>query len=206
MENQMFMLVNPTRTHTASAPLIGITGKAGSGKDTLGTVIKADFRSIEHHSFAGPLKRMICEMLECTREQLEDRDLKENSLGFIKQSPRELMLSLGTEWGRDTVDHDLWVKIQKRNWHELMAINEAEGGDPCGHFYTDVRFDNEAEWIREEGGVIIEVRRMGNSLQPDSAKEHRSEAGINPGLVDAIVKAPAGDIDGLQKMGLRAIM
>jgi hypothetical protein len=44
---------------------------------------------------------------------------------------------------------------------------------------TDVRFDNEAAAIRDEGGFIIEVVRPGDGCLSKTASQHASEAGIS---------------------------
>ena len=56
--------------------LIGLTGKAGSGKDTVadGLVKSNGYRKI---AFADVLKDMICALLSVTREKIEDRRFKE---------------------------------------------------------------------------------------------------------------------------------
>jgi len=78
-----------------TSPLIGISGHIGSGKDTVGLIIKyltcplaknksfqewcADGFSAsewEVKKFAGKLKDMVCLLIGCTREQLEDSDFK----------------------------------------------------------------------------------------------------------------------------------
>lgn len=88
--------------------IIGISGKAGSGKDTVAIIIQylvyidkhyplsttltdfidstsykgkerlSDFKIVR---FADSLKDFVCSILGCTREQLEDRDFKEKGLG-----------------------------------------------------------------------------------------------------------------------------
>lgn len=81
--------------------LIGINGKIGAGKDTVGKIIqyltnpfdrdmKTEFNLNEDYSagnkwqikkFADKLKDITCLILGCTREQLEDREFKEKELG-----------------------------------------------------------------------------------------------------------------------------
>ena len=86
--------------------LIGISGKIGSGKDTVGKIIQSlvakdygvyksqlDFiqsdgdwvrqkqSGIVIKKFADTLKDMVCMLLGCTREQLEDHDFKNTELG-----------------------------------------------------------------------------------------------------------------------------
>ena len=82
--------------------LIGISGKMGSGKNLVCTIIQgltaAKKHNIENPSFewikkyyinsiweqkafAGKLKDMVCMLIGCTREHLEDREFKEKELG-----------------------------------------------------------------------------------------------------------------------------
>ena len=86
--------------------VIGISGKIGSGKDTVGNIVqylssgldKTDVSfeefvsrlpklptsynsTFEVKKFADKLKDIVCMIIGCTREQLEDRDFKEKSLG-----------------------------------------------------------------------------------------------------------------------------
>jgi len=92
--------------------IIGISGKIGSGKDTVGEIIQylsdretlnpkfkaeiseydfnnfleAGYNSPEYNSwevrkFAGKLKDIVCLLIGCTREQLEDIDFKNSELG-----------------------------------------------------------------------------------------------------------------------------
>ena len=82
--------------------LIGISGKMGSGKNLVCTIIQgltaAKKHNIENPSFewikkyyinsiweqkafAGKLKDFVCILIGCTREQLEDQDFKNKELG-----------------------------------------------------------------------------------------------------------------------------
>lgn len=79
--------------------IIGTSGKAGSGKDTVGNIINyltsvhkdngyndnIDYSkletSFEIKKFADKLKDIVCILIGCTREQLEDREFKEKELG-----------------------------------------------------------------------------------------------------------------------------
>ena len=90
--------------------IIGISGKIGSGKDTIGKIIqylntiKKDYgehytleqylennslasKWLENHSnwetkkFADKLKDIVCLLINCTREQLEEQEFKNKELG-----------------------------------------------------------------------------------------------------------------------------
>lgn len=174
--------------HTAPKPLIGLHGRARSGKDTVGEDLLQWFApNLTLCKFAHTLKRMLASMLMVPLEKMEDNDWRETPLPDIGKTPRELMLSLGTEWGRGMVHPDLWVLMEKRgSWASNLS----------GSLYTDVRFDNEAEWIRSEGGVIIEVVRF--DQDGSDGPQHRSEAGISPRYISRTVGAHKGDVAGLR--------
>ena len=62
--------------------LIGISGKIGSGKDTVGSILQ-DYSDNDYQikKFADKLKEIACLLIGCTRKQLEDREFKEKELG-----------------------------------------------------------------------------------------------------------------------------
>ena len=153
--------------------LIGLTGNAGSGKDTVARYLesKYGFWSI---SFAGPIKDMICALLGCTREQLEDREWREQPLShevFGAKSPRQLMQTLGTEWGRHVVHKDIWVN---------KALETARLMSNPNIVITDVRFDNEAFAIHDDDGIVIRINRK----DAQAVAAHASEAGVSGELID----------------------
>lgn len=140
--------------------IIGIAGPAGSGKDTLALAFtELGFARV---SFATPIKDALNAMFGFEPEQWEDREWKEAELEEFGVSPRHLAQTLGTEWGRQFVADDLWVRL---------ALNKA---DDERIVISDVRFDNEADAIRQAGGLIVHLKRPGCA----PVKEHVSEAGI----------------------------
>jgi len=62
--------------------IISISGKSGSGKDTVGKIIqdltKEDWQI---KKYSDKLKDIVCILIGCTREQLEDQEFKETPLG-----------------------------------------------------------------------------------------------------------------------------
>ena len=62
--------------------IISISGKIGVGKDEVARIIlEATSYKFIVRRFADSLKDMVCILLGCTREQLEDREFKETELG-----------------------------------------------------------------------------------------------------------------------------
>jgi hypothetical protein len=68
----------------------------------------------------------------------------------VGKTARELLISLGTTWGRDAVDPDVWVKAAR------ATVAKALRTSPLVVF-DDLRMPNEAAMIAEMGGVLVHV-------------------------------------------------
>ncbi len=154
--------------------IIGITGRARSGKDTLAHFL------VDHHGYvrvglADPLRGFVSTITGLTTEELTDSSLKEAPLPWLGGiSPRRMMQTLGTEWGRDLVDDQLWLKVAQR------AIEKAQRNGAPGVVIPDVRFDNEAEMVRAMGGEVVLLTRDGTA----AVEAHSSESGVSEHLID----------------------
>jgi len=159
--------------------LIGIAGTAGSGKDTLADQLVRQ-HEFDKRGFSDPLKAGIQAMFALTPNVWGSREYKETPLGGIGVSPRRLMQTLGTEWGRDAVDPDLWINVMRQHWDNMFSFYR---GTP-NLVIPDVRFDNEAEWIRSEGGSVILVERPYKNVEVET---HSSEDGLLAANLDGVV-------------------
>lgn len=155
--------------------IIGICGAAGAGKDAVAARLVSG-HGFTRLAFADPIYAMVSAMTGMPEEQLRDRNEKETEIGWLGKSPRQLLQSLGTEWGRKHVSDDVWVRItmQVASMSELVTI-------------PDVRFDNEAEAVRAAGGAVWRIVRPGVSCLDASTARHSSERGISPHLVDDVI-------------------
>lgn len=153
--------------------LIGLTGPAGCGKNFVAAMIP-DARVI---ALADPLYAGLAEMLGVSEDALRVRSAKERPIDWLGKSPRQLLQTLGTEWGRKLVADDLWLRLAERRLNDL----EADGF--VAAVIADVRFDNEAEMIRARGGEVWRIDRE----PATAAAEHVSEAGISPHLIDRVI-------------------
>jgi len=155
--------------------LVGMCGAAGSGKDTV-----ADILGFDRVAFADPLYEMVAIVTGMTPDEMRDRETKERAIGWLGgRSPRQLLQTLGTEWGRDTVSQTIWVDTAMRRVQRLLDA----GRDVV---ITDCRFDNEAAAIKAAGGVIWQVVRGHGGIQGLAAR-HASEAGVSPLLIDRVL-------------------
>lgn len=159
--------------------ILGLTGLAGSGKDTVAEFLM-DQNQGYCRAFADPLRRAAVEIFGLTHEQLLDRGLKEQEIPYWGMSPRQILQKLGTECIRDVFGPETWVK---RAELELEMVKALDTREPLGAkviVFTDVRFVEEAEFIHRHGGVVVRVNRPG--CVPESA--HSSENGLADECVD----------------------
>ena len=153
--------------------IIGIAGPAGAGKDTVADHLALAYR-FERMAFADPIYRGLAAILDMPEWRLRRRDLKERAIPEIGRSPRELLQTLGTEWGRELVREDIWLVLAG------LELEKARLRAAPGVAITDVRFDNEARFVRAAGGQIWHIQRPGIT----AVRAHASEAGVWPADVD----------------------
>jgi hypothetical protein len=146
-------------------PLIGFTGLARCGKGT------AAEHLVRNHGFAcvkfaGALKDMM-RALGLTEDHIEGH-LKELPCDLLGgKTPRFAMQRLGTEFGRQTIADDIWI----RAWCDRVS---KVGPQYHGIVTDDTRFDNEAAAIRDAGGIVVRI--IANRDGVGIAGAHASEA------------------------------
>jgi hypothetical protein len=169
--------------------IIGISGKAGAGKDTVAEIL------VEHGylavAFADEMKRICAELFGFSREQLWGPSHLRNAVDRRwNLSPRSALQSLGA-WGCEQ-NASLWVL-------RVLGVVAALEGDPRlgysrfdglgfvdvdarfkrpsrdgGIVIPDVRRFTELTWLGDVGAVMARVRRDGVGLR-GLAGEHSSE-------------------------------
>lgn len=156
--------------------VIGLHGAAGSGKDMLADYLvrRYGFTKI---AFADPLYDMAAALLphlgvrgDVLRLLREDRAFKESPLPLIQHSPRHLLQTLGTEWGRVQMHPELWLRIAQQR----IALTAG----PV--VLTDVRFANEAALVLRQGGAVWRLLRP----SAGTSSAHTSETPLARDLID----------------------
>jgi hypothetical protein len=166
--------------------LIGIHGPLNGGKDTVANYIIAMDKTIsgppkwKRYAFANPVKRASQIIFGFSDEQLEDRVLKEAVDEFWGVTPRRMFQLLGTEFGRQMIRDDIWIKRAELE----VKKNAAEG---FRTIITDVRFQNEADWVRSQPDSIL-IYIMVPNLVRDEKYQHASEAGITHEEGDFVIR------------------
>jgi hypothetical protein len=164
--------------------IIGLTGPAGAGKDLAASMVPGSCRV----AFADPIYQGLSTMLGIPEAELRDRSAKERPIVGLGASPRQLLQTLGTEWGRQMIRDDIWLRVAWWRWEQLAA------GGISLIVVPDVRFANEAQLIRSNGGEVWMVHRPG--VEPVAA--HCSEDGIPLGLIDRLI-VNDGTVDQLRE-------
>ena len=171
--------------------VIGLTGPARSGKDTVAEIIaEALPGEVHRQGFADALKVSAARALgfdgdtaACVRfcnalkgsggsvttylpqDRLDDPSFVTSGRSFLQR--------YGTEAHRDVFGQDFW----------LDAVLP-EGRDDCDTLLIpDVRFDNEAQRVLDRGGEVWAVRRPG----VEAINGHSSEGGVPAELVSRTI-------------------
>jgi hypothetical protein len=148
---------------------IGLIGLAGSGKDTIADIICAEL-SYKRASFAAALKELCLDM-----GWNGDKDVK----------GRKLLQDVGMAFR--AYDDNIWVD------KTASSLD-----DQSTYVFTDVRFSNEAHYIKTtRNGIIIRVVRPELKLGP--THQHISESGQKDIEVDYTV-INDGTIEDLRKL------
>ena len=153
---------------------VAIIGKKGSGKSTLAKHLTESFyeslimEDAETIKMADTLKDM-CRLFlkdagfnEEMVERMIEGDIKEERIPYYDFTPRRMMQTLGTQWGRDCLKPSIWRDI----WEN--RVNASESSIIC----DDVRFDNEVIRAEEMGFKLVRI------VSPDTEQnsdEHESE-------------------------------
>jgi len=157
---------------TENLKVLGITGRAGSGKSTFAKFVKDQAPNALVLPFAAKVK-------EIAKSMGWDGEKDEKG--------RRLLQLIGTECGRECVSDDVWVDL----WYDTL-IKTAINRWPLVVIADDVRFDNEAAAIKALGGSVIKLTGRNNGL----GTEHKSEQSISNDLVDVRID----NSDGIQQL------
>ena len=157
--------------------LIGFCGLKTAGKTE---AAKAACKAIGavRISFADPLYAALAAATGCEVSWLRNPRNKDKKIPGTNCLVRHALQTLGTEWGRDLVDPNLWVNQARP---KILAAKLLDA--PA--VFEDLRFPNELSLIREFGGEAIWIEREG--LLP-AADTHASETSISSADADRLFK------------------
>ena len=126
--------------------IIGLSGKAYSGKDSFAKMLIEREPVFENKKYSGKLKKVAGIIAGRSADDFEDPEVK-NSVIFSGLTGRALLIAIG-QGLREKIAKDIWVNALLGNYedHDMWVI-------------TDVRYTNEADAIKEKGGILIRINR-----------------------------------------------
>ena len=148
--------------------LIGVTGFAGSGKDTFSDelVLHHNFVKLE---FARKIKEILSDLYDVPIQSFYDRVLKNTShmvLGGL--TPREACQRIGTEGFRNMISRSTWVNYLIRHANEVIG-----GGSSV--VVSDVRFPDEFARLKEMGAIMVGIERRDSESHRHESEVHVTE-------------------------------
>ena len=159
--------------------IIGLSGYARSGKDTVADLLCLNY-GYSRHAFADQIRRVLYRLNPIIGSTFKgesvhlSEEMMLNNWDYIKDNSdvRRLMQIIGTEIGREMFGQDVWVD---------MAFKQLEHEDIV---FTDVRFPNEADKIRNTGGQVWRVERLNH----EPINDHSSETAMDDYAFDHTIK------------------
>lgn len=182
--------------------LIGCSGYARSGKDTVAKILEVKY-GFQHLAFADTIREALWALdpivtseehskpgtysLLALRDYFDIYDLdwsnyREKGQPAASAEIRRLLQRLGTEAGRDLLGENIWINVTlaKRNSNKAVV--------------TDLRFLNEALAIRGLDGKLIRVSRPGVL----AVNNHYSETALDDFEFDHLIEND-GSLEDLKK-------
>lgn len=171
-----------------SMRIIGVSGFAGAGKDTLAYALEEGFQFCKM-ALADPIKEACASWFDWDRQTLWGASHLRNKPDprYGDLTPRRALQFVGTEIGRNLYPN-VWVDCVMRRAekalreHGYNLLEDEEDGPPryyergaVGVVISDVRFRNEIDAIQKAGGWVVRIKREGAGLAGSGAL-HPSEA------------------------------
>lgn len=163
--------------------LIGFVAGKQVGKTLASQYICQKYGYVKF-SLADPLKCAIREIFDLTDEQLWG-DNKEIVDDYWRVTPRQLMQNIGTDLFRNNIQSyipdigdKIWVKVAERKIQQYFNQGKCVVVD-------DIRFPNEANMIRNLGGILVRIIRP--SMSPPNIDPHISEQMNKSIMVDHVI-------------------
>lgn len=167
--------------------IIGFKGDVGSGKSTCAKYL-VERKGFYEKAFSDPLKEACKPLFLLSDDQLYGNQVAKEEFDprWFGCSPRVMMQNFGTDYLRNQLDSimpgigdnffvhhfSLWYEVNKET-NSKIAL-------------SDVRFPNEADYIRRKGGYIIEIIRPDNPFVKKN-QTHSSETEKNKITPDFVI-------------------
>ena len=154
--------------------IISISGRIGSGKDTVANIIEqvSPSNNWQIKKFAGKLKDIAELLTGIPKIHFEDQEFKKTSMApEWNMTYRDFLQRIGTEAMRNGLHKNVWVNAL---FSDYKATTIAVGSNEFditekdvlpNWLITDTRFPNELEAVKHHNGITIKViRDSGNTV------------------------------------------
>jgi len=160
--------------------IIALSGYAGSGKDEVGKAICELYPDWKIKKFSGKLKEMASMLTGMPVESFEDQLVKQMTLEGYGMTVRDFLQKLGTDAIRNNLHQDAWVNALISEYNKSIKFkrvcslcNKESAMSICmscktntlldksdtNWIVTDCRFPNEADAIKNYGGIVVRIKR-----------------------------------------------
>jgi hypothetical protein len=145
--------------------LFAFSGLKGSGKDTAANVLVTEY-GFTRIAFADAVRELalIVDPLILLEDDWQPSHLmrlsqvvSEYGWDWAKRAVpevRRLLQVIGTEGGRMLVGENVWVDILTKRFPDIAD-------ESARYVITDCRFDNEVDFVRNNGGKLVWINRPG---------------------------------------------
>jgi len=152
--------------------IIGISGKIGSGKSEVARQIRKTFpdKNFKIVSFGYMVKKVASQLTGISLKTCLSRKAKNIYLPEWDMTLGKMYQKIGTDCMRDNLHKDTWViaAFAKYNKNENWI-------------FDDVRFFNEANGIKERGGLLIRLEGDPKGIRANDTRDpnHESETQLD---------------------------
>lgn len=155
--------------------LIAVSGKIGSGKDAFADKIIQHYKKyniiFENKKFAYDLKFIVSYLTGLSMDDVMSREGKLKYLPEWGMTVGEMQQKIGTEAIRNNLHKDAWV----------LSLFSKYNPEVDNWVVSDVRFLNEANYIKKMGGLLIRLNGDPTSLRANDQRDmnHASEVELD---------------------------
>lgn len=190
--------------------LVAFSGKIQSGKNTAANLFAKNIRYrysiVQHRYFAFKLKQVVEILTGIKMKQsftdnffsngITDFTTEDKSI-FIPEfdmSVGQMLQVVGTDVFRDHFHKETWIRSL------FLDYDSYERNNTCW-VITDCRFTNEAEYIKNNGGILIRVNRPDLEQLDESGRDRSHPSEIALDLYDGFdyIINNEGGLDDLEK-------
>lgn len=164
-----------------------------SGKTTTAEILKeSGYKTL---SFATPLKQMTVRFLMGFGYSKGDAERiikdKDFVIGEVNLRVRDIVQTIGTEWGREMIHKDVWVKMWESTQRRFSHV-----------VVDDMRFPNEYEAVKKHNAVLVKIER--DDAKGKNKETHESEGALDDFCFDFTIDNN-GSLDNLKNQIMKIV-